>query len=201
MATSLISSGVQFPDSSIQTTAATGGTMQFIASIQGVNTLTYDFSNNISTTYNHYKLVFSNYRCSGSGGGATIQLFSTADSWITSSYGGVNFGNYFNSGSLTDNLASYSSALTGMLIPGYNSQTISGYIDIIGINYPPSLGSPVNPRYIGFFVTSAISSANFWYNVYGYAPLRNDYTGLRIQSPFNTDINHGRVDLYGIKTS
>ena len=63
MAVSLVSTGVQFPDSTIQTTAATAGAAAGWVKIQGQQfsaVSTVDFTTGINSTYKSYMFVFTN---------------------------------------------------------------------------------------------------------------------------------------------
>ena len=61
MPTSLISTGVQFPDSSIQTTAVGApGSWVYISTTTASNSATVDITSGFSSTYDTYVIVFQN---------------------------------------------------------------------------------------------------------------------------------------------
>lgn len=210
MATSLVSTGVQFPDNSIQTTAATGGTMQFIASVSTNNTNVSEFSftNTISSTYKHYRLVFTHYRWSGNGANPGIEFQKSDGTWVTIGYTTYSKTNYFNSAqadSLLERNTNGGYYVGIYLPPGAESTNgwVSGYLDLIGVNDTPPFPSNTFSRAIGHF--SGGSEIGRWHQTFSTYPSASDTTGFRIRGyasgGFNSYINNGRVDLYGIKTS
>jgi hypothetical protein len=92
MAVSLVSTGVQFPDNSIQTTAATAGAapgMTLISTISGASATTLQNLNAFSATYDNYLILANNITAASSNPvlQARIAIAGTVDS--SGNYGGV----------------------------------------------------------------------------------------------------------------
>lgn len=80
MAVSLVSTGVQFPDASIQTTAAGASAVTLISTLTTTGTTTVDIA--LTGSYKNYKIVGSNVFPSDSAQ-AVIQFYSTYDNFAT----------------------------------------------------------------------------------------------------------------------
>lgn len=59
MPTSLVSTGVQFPDNSIQTTAATAGGLNLVTTVTGTAASSILVNSGFTTTYDYYDLIFA----------------------------------------------------------------------------------------------------------------------------------------------
>ena len=70
MPTSLVSTGVQFPDSTIQTTAASASTVTLVSTATSTSGTTVSFTG-LSTTYKKYQVVYNGVRCNASASFAT----------------------------------------------------------------------------------------------------------------------------------
>lgn len=113
MAVSLVSTGVQFPDSSIQTTAAGSSAMVRIQSQTFSGASTVDFTTGINSSYKNYVFYFDQVFCSTTSNATFLMYFSndggstyTGVSTFSTTYASLNINNgtwsyYANSSALS----------------------------------------------------------------------------------------------------
>jgi hypothetical protein len=209
MAVALVSTGVQFPDSTIQTTAASGGGGSFVyistTTVGGVSN-NLDITSGIDSTYGTYKLIIEYLYC----GTADVDLrmrFYFAGSLSTASvYGyaaeGMQAGagqNYYDRGYGTD----YSGNLNGngpMYIQNSITLSLKGEITL----YNPSATN--TKRMVNYNVSQPIylssgSNSQLGWNS-GWVTHNEGslaLTGVRLY--VTTGFIYAKVHLYGIKTS
>lgn len=74
MAVSLVSTGVQFPDSTIQTTAASGSSWVYLSSVTANNSATIDVENAFDSTYSTYVIIVSDFAATTSNININVRL-------------------------------------------------------------------------------------------------------------------------------
>lgn len=198
MAVSLVSTGIQFPDATIQTTAAAGGSGLVLLSSQTVSSETtyVTFSNVFSSTYDNYLVVFNSVGLSTSyaytNGILQVQL-QRSGSFVTTGY----FGSY---GTLTGGSTAVSSLDIGMTIGDTsktNNNLSSGTLYCLGLNIIGGGAEARSQKFLGYTTLSSVSGS--WNQL----PTPNvATTGIRffVEST-NTNIAAGSFYIYGFKKS
>lgn len=195
MAVSLVSTGVQFPDSTIQTTAAGGGTVVFISStILSSSTASVAFTGLSNSVYAYYILQFNGVYMSG---GDILYIHFSSDngaSYITGGYNGslmysgagVGQVNFVNGGPF------YVCGVAQNLGTGVNN-TGAGFLEIHNAN---ASGNKVT-----FRTENGSDAYNPSFQIGG-INLRDDVTfnAFKLQGG-STNIVRGRFYLYGVKNS
>lgn len=90
MATSLVSTGVQFPDSTIQTTAASPSSSSLLSTVTASGASTVDIA--VPNGYSNYQLVGYNIYSNGTYGNINIAYTPDSFSTIKTWWGQLNFG-------------------------------------------------------------------------------------------------------------
>lgn len=138
MATSLVSTGVQFPDSSIQTTAASASPITLISSATSTSGTTLTFTG-LTTSYRYYIFSFTNVKNDNTPSGTTgySELYirfsnNNGSSYATSGYLSVALGSVGTSGGGTNRV------LTGLTTNNLTGSSMNGQITL----YNPALSGP-----------------------------------------------------------
>lgn len=99
MAVSLVSTGVQFPDSTIQTTAAGASAVTLISTTTTTSSSTVDIA--FSGSYTHYQVICTNVFSASNNANASPQMAYSTDSFATVSgwSDGIGWGVQLGSGS------------------------------------------------------------------------------------------------------
>ena len=195
MAVSLVSTGVQFPDSTIQTTAAGGsGALIFLSSVTASNSATVDLETTFNSTYDQYLITIS--------GMLPVQnnlefgaRFKQNGSYVTAGY-------RYHQAQLRTNLATYSA----------NQSTSYSYM-LLGANVSNSFVSNLHliistptvadmPRIFGHGTIFSASQGNMTQVIpVGYqADTSGAIQGVRFIME-SGNITSGVFRLYGIKNS
>lgn len=170
MAVSLVSTGVQFPDSSIQTTAATAGSMTLISTATSTSGTTVSFTG-LTTTYKKYQIVYNGLRNSASASGATYARlglrFSTNNG---SSY--ISTSNYSYSVSYFDNTP-FSPGIN--VAPTFGDDRIDLYsqANITSGSFTSGTVTLYNPALNPSFPTVKFESTYIWIPQSGYGNPRS----------------------------
>ena len=202
MAVSLVSTGVQFPDSTIQTTAAAGGasvlTLISTTVLPGSAT-TLTITTGISTTYTKYKIVFQGFRGTNDNP-PQMRFYAGGSIDTTSNYGSCG---YIQVGAT--NTASNTTAF-GAMLPASAAQIFTGFsgkpgalyleVDIDTIFNNSSDGFQI--KAISRFSVSTFNSTRsgvmgMAYN--GSSGNNAAVTGINI---FNMGTLNGTVSIYGV---
>jgi hypothetical protein len=228
MPTSLVSTGVQFPDSSIQTTAATAlpspGTSGnvltsngsawtsaaapantvLLSTVTASNSATVDVETTFNSTYDRYMLVISKLQLSSSSGAPYL----TARLKIGGSYqtSGYRWGHMYatNSSSGSASAAGGSSTGTSYLYisPPYVPATSGWFLDAQVMIYAPA----DTDNYKNIYWTG-VNGTNFSWDVTAFTGggyhtnSTSAMTGIRFLTNSGDNINTGTFRLYGIKNS
>ena len=195
MATSLVSTGVQFPDSTIQTTAAGGGTVVFISSTTiSSSTASVAFTGLSNSTYSYYILEFSNLYLT-SDDTLTIRLSSdNGSTYLTTGYNGIliyagaGVGQYSISNGSPNTIAGYAQAVGTAA-----ANTCAGFIELHNVGVEGGIftyrtGNKSSANYAGYQAGSG--------GLYGNAT----YNAFRLQAT-SANISAGKFYLYGVKKS
>ena len=173
MATSLVSTGVQFPDSTIQTTAASASAVTLISTTNASAATTVDIP--ITGSYSTYKLVISNVRPSSQ---AFVRFKYTTNNFSTVNGFNVGSGFGFAFGYGTVNWNANNQLHNGVILPsntsvgfeltlyGFNSSslrktifnTTSGMTNVGGYSYPEVSYSTT----VGYDDTVAFNGLRFY---------------------------------------
>jgi hypothetical protein len=175
-------SGLVFISSQTVTTAYPG-----VASV--------DFTSGISSTYDNYKIVFSNFRVSTGAARIRMRLYS-GGAWATPY---VNIVMYGNSGGVVGTDINSNSATLGSLNAGTpTSSTVwSGTLTLGGVNTSTSYASTVNGVVVGAGNTGASSTITI---MGGTMVASGTVTGFQLY--FDTgSVWFGTVSLYGMAKS
>lgn len=226
MPTSLVSTGVQFPDSSIQTTAATAlpspGTSGnvltsngsawtsaapptntvLLSTVTASNSATVDVETTFNSTYDRYLLVITKLQVGNTSTTAPLcARLKIGGTYQTSSYVWANI-NLGNSGSVNGTNASGSGFSDRMFVsPYYTAQTTNEYLYAELLIYSPADTN----NYKGFSV-SGYTGSSFWgvstFTGAGqYTGSTSAMTGIRFLTQGSDNIVVGTFRLYGIKNS
>lgn len=182
MAVSLVSTGIQFPDSTIQTTAASASSMVKIQTqtFSGASSVT--FSSGITSTYKSYLLIFTNiYSTTASNASLSFDISADGGStWLTNWASGwaslntTNAPNFYNSWSASRNSAwmadqwsnSSSSTLSGQLLIA-NPTGTGSYKQVSGYFVMNSGSGEPSPSFATANNKNAVSSVINAFRVYG----------------------------------
>ena len=193
MATSLVSTGVQFPDSSIQTTAAGASGLTFISSQTISSTVaSMDFTSGISSTYDSYFVVFSNFQIQN--GGRIALRLRQGSTFVTSGYAtyffSVQNGNVFNANFDTNATFLMSNQSGTPDNAGYSS----GYFTLLSANIATARVAAVN----GYSSTAGNNgSSSTIQNFSGGLTSTGVITGFQFLSQ-SGNLNGGTATLYGM---
>jgi hypothetical protein len=228
MPTSLVSTGVQFPDNSIQTTAAaalpspgTSGNVLtsngsawtsaaapantvLLSTVTASNSATVDVETTFNSTYDRYMLVISKLQLSSSSGGPYLTARLKIDgSYQTSFYRwGIMY--------TANNISSFASATGGTntgtsylyVSPPYVPATGNWFLDAQIMIYNPADTN----NYKNIYWTG-VNGTNFNWDVTAftgggyYTNSASAMTGIRFLINTGDNINSGTFRLYGIKNS
>lgn len=193
MPTSLVSTGVQFPDSTIQTTAASASALVLVNSQSLSGASSYTLTTGISSTYDNYFFTI-NALTSSSAGSYIAARFQKSGSVQASGY--INKGIYAYYSSSLSVLGSYSNYIV-VISNTYNNAPASVYGYLLNVN-------STTPSYTqGLFMTSIISDnvggADF-VNIGGSHSSNATITGLNFYQASGSNFT-GTFKLYGIAKS
>ena len=119
MAVSLVSTGVQFPDASIQTTAAGASAATVVQSINFTSQASFSLALDFATYPGGYQLIWNNVQNSSSGNANLIEWSGNNGS----SYSAFGSGNY----TIAVSTGSYNNQLNYSGYWGYSSNNYGGY--------------------------------------------------------------------------
>jgi hypothetical protein len=198
MATSLVSTGVQFPDSSIQTTAAGNTAFVFISTqtVSGTPS-SVDFTTGISSTYDDYVVVFNNVAMSGAAAQLKM-LFYKSGAFESSSYqvnyiyAASNASDVLNTNVTDSFVITRQSSTTG-------ANLRSGTINLHNLNSTTAYasGATYSSQNTGSSITGLDNAIAFGGGTQGTAAA---VTQLRFQ-PSTGTFTSGTFRLYGIEKS
>jgi hypothetical protein len=193
MAVSLISTGIEFPDATIQTTAAGPSSLKLLATVDATSASYATFDGYFTSTYDNYLVVASDFVDSGGGGTIKAQVA------IASTY---QTGAFYRTSAIVS-----SSAATS--VTGY-AQTTATSIEMVQVNaltdtsgfycyiYAPL--STVGPKVISFNVVGVRFSSNSVQQTQGVGSWGNStsaLSGIRFASS-NGTWGTGKFRLYGL---
>ena len=201
MAVSLISTGVQFPDSTIQTTAAGGAPgLVKISTATGNGTTTSVNVDGITSTYTTYLLVFEGIYFDAGGSYNPAVRYRVSGSTDTNSVYGEGYAQIVNGAISGGGIGSLTSIAlinsfpnnTGFANSCFGFAYISTYLNASGTNYII--------RFVGSIGSFTAGNNNVYPNIVhgtyqGSSGLAGTVTGVNFGS--NSNI-YGKVTLYGL---
>lgn len=203
MAVTLVSTGVQFPDSSIQTTAATAGTMTLISTTTSTSGTTVVFTG-LTSSYRSYQLVFSNVSSDYNSVTANVGTYLVAQlsnnngaSYITSGYLNVTGGPSSAQGS-GSSLIPYNNCKTNSFTPS----NLNGTFTL----YNPATAS-IAPTYAFYGVSAWVADAGYGNSNTGFdngagslatIPPPTTINALKFYWQAGSNFTKGTWKLYGV---
>lgn len=174
---------------------ATSGLVFISSQTVSTSVASVDFTSGITSTYDNYKIVFSNFRVSAGAGRIVMRLYS-GGAWAT---GYMNAGVFGQAGNVVGSLVVNNNGFIGANGGGTpNTATVwSGALVLSSVNTVTSYASAVNGTISGLGNTEA-STTNF--TIGGTKTSSGTVTGFQLY--FDTgNIVSGTVSLYGMAKS
>jgi hypothetical protein len=192
MPTSLISTGVQFPDNSIQTTAAGAAALTFISSTTASSSATVSFTG--LATYDQFIIALSDVKLAS---GNTFRLLFSTDNgatYLSTSYFFSTTGAITNAGNVNNGGASAAQILLNSAQPISATNSISGNVNLFGL--PSASVRPMGTSQLCSFDSGNTTISN---TAFGHATAQT-INAVRFQA--NTgNIASGTFRLYGVSNS
>lgn len=197
MAVSLVSTGVQFPDSSIQTTAASASPMVFISStIVTSSTASVSFTGLSNSTYAYYIIEFSN-------------VFSTSEDVMRAVFSDDNGATYYTSG--YNYLSVYGGSGVGQIYStNGNPPIVAGYPQNFGTSIQNSSSGLIQLHNVGVsggggmitYTTGSKNNSQTPSTQIGNGGFfgNTTYNAVRL-APSSASFSGGNFYLYGVKKS
>jgi len=207
MAVSLVSTGIQFPDASIQTTAASAGSPSAMVYLSTVtitsNTANVDIENAFNSTYSTYVIIANNVNANASSNNSRLYCrLKVGGTYQTSGYRWQMTDNTSGSGSSFSGAgsANYSESYI-MLARDLGTSTLN-WSSVMYITNPAGTSDQKNIYGAGGYLNTGPYQINNTYSASYYAS-NAALTGVRFYIDPNSggNISSGTWRLYGIKAS
>ena len=198
MAVSLVSTGVQFPDSTIQTTAAGASGLTLLSTVTASSSSTVDIETGIGSSYDFYLITVTNVTCGGTGNGIFYSRMKLGGSYRSDGYYAMSNGGYAGgSGNLAANQNSQDAFQVSLSNISTNANsTLSG-------EYWFSNPTSTSVLKVANWVFGGYNYGGGYHTMQGtgangnYTGSSGVLTGIRFFFSSSTDIATGTFRLYG----